>query len=549
MPSDRIGGISLYTPYKKWIKEIMEAKSEPIKKLEKEEKEIDEASSALKDITSKLYKLRFVASDLTLSSNFYEEKTQNSNPSVADVVVKNKRIQGDFSLEVKSLASPHKILSDALPVSKPAGVSGQIQIEVGGNSSTVSISENDNIDMIVSKFNATGIVKAYRIDRYIVLESKKTGSEGRIKISGEAARRLGFIESSFTQDVNLDKWSHTFSGKRNVRFSFQALSPGHYKVVADGRVVSSFTLTRDENGNFSPVVKTLNIRGVRDLAVESDTGEIGEVRVELPPTVKNEIAKPSNAVFILNGVRVERSSNEDIKDVIPGMVITLKGVGRTVISVQRTPTGGKDLLLDFVKTYNDLLKSIYDYENKYGSDLTLEMMRNRMRSIVLGRYQTEYGEAIFPMFGISTGKPGSSWDEVKFGFLYVDEKKLKKALEVDFQKFVQFLGYDKNGDGIKDTGMAVALKSYLDSVVGPRGLVKAKEEALSTRRKTIQDEIAMRKERLEREKERLESEFSKLERVMAEFEQQKQYISSFGIIKNGGGSSLFKNNEENENNK
>ncbi len=548
MPSEKIGGISLYTPYKKWIREIIEAKSEPIKKLEKEQNRIDEASRDLKKITSKLYKLRFMASDLSLASTFYEENVQNSNPQVADVAVKSKRLEGTFTIDVRTLASPHKIMSDALPVGKPVGVGGEITIKVGDKQEKVQISKSDDIDLIVSKFNATGLVDAYRIDKYIVLQSKETGSSGKIAVSGEAASKLGFIESSFVEKAGTKKWSHNFSSSRSFKLTFEALAPGKYTVFVNGRKFREYDLPSkesvDEKPSFSPTDISLSIDGATSVKVESDTGTIGEVKVQMPDVIKNEIARPQDAVFYLNGVKIVRSSNENIKDVVPGMVINLRSPGRTILSIQKSPTGGKEAIVQFVKAYNDLLKSIYDYENKYGSDLALEMLSTRLRSIVLGRYETEYGEAIFPMFGISTGKPGSSWDEVKFGFLYVDEKKLQKALETDFQKFLEFLGYDKDGDGIKDTGMAVSLKKYLDSVVGPDGIMSAKQDALANRKKTLQDEIAMRKERLEREKERLVAEFSKLEQVMADYENQKRYISSFGIIKGGSSSSMFKNEEE-----
>jgi len=270
----------------------------------------------------------------------------------------------------------------------------------------------------------------------------------------------------------------------------------------------------------------------------------------------NNISVGLNAVAIIDGLSVERTSN-DFSDVIAGVSISLLDAqpGTSVqFTVDPDKSAIKNKIKEFVTAYNEVVKftqkqNSYDEESGAGGPLfgdnTLSSIQRTLRGVMFGQSAAQVaadtnGFGSLRLLGIeSTGD----------GTLKINDKVMDEKIDEDLDAFADFFvdsdGFNNSGaligtpayyqDTTTDTGFGDDLVRALDSIVKSygdasgnfsKGLFDARIDSLKANIKTFNDRIDQREKRIESMQAQLTARFANLESVMAKLQSQSSFLSA-----------------------
>lgn len=270
----------------------------------------------------------------------------------------------------------------------------------------------------------------------------------------------------------------------------------------------------------------------------------------------NNISVGLNAVAIIDGLTVERTSN-DFSDVIAGVSISLLDAqpGTTAqFTVEPDKAAVKGKIKEFVNAYNEVTKFIskqnsYDEEKGAGGPLfgdnALATIQRTLRTALFGQSAAQVaadtsGYGSLRLLGVeSTGD----------GTLKINDKVMDAKMDADLDAFADFFadrdGFDNNGapigtdryyfDVTADTGFGDDLARALDSVIKSygdqngqfyKGVFEARVESLNANIKTYNSRIDQREVRIEKLQAQLVARFAALESTMARLQSQSAYLSA-----------------------
>lgn len=248
----------------------------------------------------------------------------------------------------------------------------------------------------------------------------------------------------------------------------------------------------------------------------------------------NNITVGTNAVAMIDGLRVERSENS-FNGVINGVdidAISADPNKQIQFTVEADTEVVKTQMKDFVDAYNEVLTFIngqnsYDEEEGAGGDLfgdsLLRTVRNSLNDALFNldlttiQNDTE-GFSTLSLLGIKSSSDGTlTFNETKF------DEKLSENLQAVADLFVDLDGFDNGGaapntpgfytDTTSDTGLAARLDRAIDKLLDPVKVADGEylEGVFDTRTKTIKEQIK-----------RHDKEIGNLERYLETFEQQQR---------------------------
>jgi len=255
--------------------------------------------------------------------------------------------------------------------------------------------------------------------------------------------------------------------------------------------------------------------------------------------------KGQDAFFIIDGVEVQRSSNQ-IDDVIKGVTLSLKGESKEDISlvVDRDYELITKRIVDFVEKYNQLFSYINEQSNVVSEgildskieagvltgDITVIGLKKKLQNIMMNPYPTDKGRelSLLAQIGISMGRAGSSWDDIRGGYLKVNEDAFVDMVQKYPQAVEQLFGSDNNNDMVVDSGIAYemerVLKGYSDQRTGIITYhIKNTDTGIREQEKLIVDW----EEHLEDYRKRLESDFTVMQEALRELEMNQKSIENF----------------------
>ncbi|AYV55447.1 flagellar filament capping protein FliD [Leptospira kmetyi] len=248
----------------------------------------------------------------------------------------------------------------------------------------------------------------------------------------------------------------------------------------------------------------------------------GEFRGAKPA---KEIAEAKDAVFLVDGIEVNRPKNEGLTDVLDGVSLNLhkKTEAPVNIDIKTDSDKGIEMIKEFIAAYNTVLKfskestavdknatvrdgkeeggeigqSFWEGKTKTGllsGEHTVLRLIAGMKTVASSSYPVS-GESSVRMLsdiGISTGNVGSKWADIQDGFLILDEEKLKTKLAENPDAVRNLFAIDTNSDARMDTGVAVDLlehvKPYTQYAGGlVAGKVKMLEEQVTDNNKKIKE--------------------------------------------------------------
>lgn len=270
------------------------------------------------------------------------------------------------------------------------------------------------------------------------------------------------------------------------------------------------------------------------------------------PVSVNNITVGTNAVAIVDGLTVERSTN-DFTDVITGISFTVLAedpATQITFSAEPDKTAIKGKVQEFVDAYNAVIQfmntqNTYTEEDGPGGVLfgdsllssTRSSMQKALSDVALDDVINDTaGYSTLSAIGITTGRDGT---------LSIDQTKLEDKLSVDLQAFANLFvdtdGFDNGGaavntpeyftDTTEDSGLAANLVRSIDrlltSAEGAGGttlksVFEARTETLTKQLRALDDQITRKQEAVDRYEATLIERFARLESLIGQLNRQGQ---------------------------
>ena len=316
--------------------------------------------------------------------------------------------------------------------------------------------------------------------------------------------------------------------------------------VAGGRNVSSMEIVNNNTN--------------RDLSIRNVT----VINPNPPPrqeyTSPNILSNAQDAIVVMEGIEIKRSSNE-ISDLIPGVTIIAKKPSDMPVTVNVEPDRDaiKESIVTLVGNYNRLVAELNiltrndervlqeityltvdersEMKERLGAfsgDMTLIQLRNRLQQTVTGAYVTEAERELSMLIQIGVGtdlrRAGATtgYDPAHLrGYLEIDEKVLDAALAGDLRPIQQLFGYDTTGDLIADSGVAVSLDSLSRPLIETGGIVAIKTSTIDGKIRQEEQRIATLDRQLEAKELALKRQYSNMESAFSRMEKMQTDLDNF----------------------
>ena len=298
---------------------------------------------------------------------------------------------------------------------------------------------------------------------------------------------------------------------------------------------------------------------IEGLSFQTDGGiEILSPSVILPQSIapSHEIQGAKDAVLTVNGIPMRRTKNEGLEDVITGASLNLNKVTKEDVQIEIKVDEDKILakVKEWIESYNLLLRSLRkgmktsnetelsvaggrsqssrNQRGIFSADLTVRQLTAQMNEVVSSAYPVideQKGFHVLPDIGISTGKIGSNWKNIREGLLVMDETKFKDAAVQKPIALKNLFSSDTNKDRAIDHGVAYQMSEKLKPYnQASGGLISIRIELLKEKIRSSKDQIHRREEIIERKRKNLRQQFGRMEQAIKKSKNVRNYLNRFG---------------------
>jgi len=285
----------------------------------------------------------------------------------------------------------------------------------------------------------------------------------------------------------------------------------------------------NDGGKVRLVLNASKTGAANAFQVSADAGLTGLTLSQTQPA--------QDASYSVNGLSLTSASNV-ISDAVPGVTLTLtkqppagSPPGTTVdseVDVALDTTAVTAAAQKFVTAYNSLNTLIvnltkYDPNTKTAAVLNGESVVRRLQDQVRGLVTgTKTGGAPgdltrLSQVGISIQKDGT---------LALDTAKFSDALAADSSKVSALFTTTSTSTNSSDQGFAVRMSQQLDSILGPDGLLDARQQGLQSSIRDMDKQQADMQARLALTEQRLRSQYAALDALVTTREQQSAALAN-----------------------
>lgn len=434
-----------------------------------------------------------------LEGTLLPKKATSTDETKVSVTANAEAVNFTHSVEVTSLATSASMSSNAA-ISKAGspgktnlqdhiGVSGTVSLSFSDGVNTKSLTDYDttgkSIYDLVSDINNLGLnVKASydsTLDRFFLYNSK-SGEEAQINISSSDPNADDLISK-----LNLGASANIATGPLAVTFPYKYTSGSDAEVVIDG---ASMKL-KSNNVTISGVTYNFKDEGIANVTISPDNDKA-------VAAVKSFVEAYNTTLSKING-----EINETYyKDFLP-----------------LTDTQKKEMSESDIKAWEEKAKSGLLRRDPILQSLATKM-RNDLATPIAG-LTGKYTSA--SSIGITTG----SYTEG--GKLYLDEEKLKTALEADPDILNKIFG--SKGDSSNKSGIATrlydSLKTATDNIVTEAGATVASdtESALAKQIEDYDERLYNLNTQLIGVEDRYYAKFNAMEVALQKLSQQSSWLA------------------------
>lgn len=261
------------------VDSLIQAESGKLVKFTNKQASLTTEKNAWKDINTRLSSLYEKLGSLQEEKTFQSRNTTSSDATKLAISAKENALLGDYSVEVKKLATSTTITSGKIPAAENKSIkdaldlSGDFTISNDEDSKaepakvtfSIDIKAEDSLKDVASKINeqtkASGI-QAKIVDRQIILTDTKMGDR-TFTVGGDLTEKLGFNKDS----VLIENRPDSTTGQKS-------------EIIVDG-----ITITKDTN----------TIEDAID-GVTLTLKELSETGKSMTVTVKEDTAKTEKAI-------------------------------------------------------------------------------------------------------------------------------------------------------------------------------------------------------------------------------------------------------------
>jgi len=282
----------------------------------------------------------------------------------------------------------------------------------------------------------------------------------------------------------------------------------------------------------------------------------------------NPIGNAGDALIEFRGIEARRPTNS-INDLVDGLTINLKRASSDPVDLSITPDTetAKEGIIKFVYNYNQLLTRILvltsdnsgvideleylsdderkNLEDQLGSlrgDISLNQMKNRLKTIISNPYPTRAGAdpSLLAQIGVSTNaSSGNSGGALNFsklrGYLEIDEEKLDGFMESEIDAVKDLFGKDTSGDLIINSGVAQAIDQYLTPYTQTGGFVSNRISRIDGQIDSTKDDMSDYEKHLEDYEADLKRQYGTMEATLNQLESSSRGLDNFNRQQNNGG--------------
>lgn len=263
----------------------------------------------------------------------------------------------------------------------------------------------------------------------------------------------------------------------------------------------------------------------------------------------NEAQSAQNAKVSVNGIDDLESQNNTVKDVIPGVTLSLSSVTQDSdtssslgerVTVGRDDSGVEKAVERFVSSYNDF-RSVVDKQTAFNNDdsgsrngvlvgdATVQSVSSSLRQS-LSTPISDNSVSVLSEVGIDVQKDGS---------LSLDKEKLSQTMENDPAAVKTFLAGQDNEDGDGVKGVADFVTETAKQLSESGGLLSQTQDNLDNRIDDTQERIDSRQEQIDNKISRQRERFQQLDQTVSSLNSTKQFLDNKFGSGGGGVSGLF----------
>lgn len=367
------------------------------------------------------------------------------------------------------------------------------------NKTTVVAGDDKILSASVNGTTASGNYE-FDVTQMAQIGRQKLEFVGNDKVTDAQTLTLGYGGKSFDVDVkagsSLEDIAAQINGDKN--------NPGVKAAVV-----------REEGDKYSLVISG------------KDTGKENAVKVKstVTSTSVNELQKASDALLKMGSLTFS-SKNNKFENIIDGISIEAKQVGKTTVSVKPDNDGTKEAVKSFVAAYNELVDTIDKHskatevtdadgkKRKKPGALGGDSMTRGMMSQLRNSLGQVYDGKTLSMLGIKTDRQGK---------LEVDDEKLTKAINEDPESIsTVFLGADGK------SGLMQGITSNLKDFKTSGGNFSTRIDRLEQEQKKIGQDREDLDARLKVREQSLRDYYAKMDKMISSMSQTQNML--YGML-------------------
>lgn len=310
------------------------------------------------------------------------------------------------------------------------------------------------------------------------------------------------------------------------------------KRVRASIISNRLVIRREQTGAGSVALHDVTGTSLQKLGILNASGDL-----------LNENVPGQDAAFTVNGIPATSSSNDEVKGVVAGVTLTLRGVGSTTLKVRPDREAVKEAILDFVEKYNAFAKQSDSYSKiamgqsselvqkgeLYGDSLMMSIESSirkyvtDVKSPALNASNAGYIDGNGVQVVMDSLSDLGIWTVGERNELQVvDAGKLDKALEHHFDLSEQlFKGVFDSEKVAYAHGVASDFYQYISKISEDlTGNIDARINTLTEKYDELSDEIDEMEDGLADYEQKQWAIFTRMEDALATMKSQQSYISS-----------------------
>ena len=280
--------------------------------------------------------------------------------------------------------------------------------------------------------------------------------------------------------------------------------------------------------------------------------ELSQVVYESPQEVRpiHEIQIAQDAIVNMDGVRIKKPKNNELRDLVPGTELTLKKV--TSKNVEISIKADDDQIIkdikEWAKSYNSILTYIrenskiatskitppgsndrggnLEKSGPFAGNLTVLQIISQLQTLTAQAYPSEpKGFKILSEIGISTGKLGSKWNDIQNGLLEIEDKKLSTSLNENPQGVQNLFASNLKTKKLIDNGVAFKMEIVMRPYAQiSQGIISAQIDLIKNKMNANKENISRKKEMLVKKEQNLRQRFGAMQNAVKKNRNTNEYL-------------------------